>query len=65
MKRNAVLAVSIPILGHELASLIVAQEILPFPPAPSASIAGLTMEDSVYKKRVEPKDLRRTGLRTS
>ncbi|MGB2625316.1 MAG: arylsulfatase [Candidatus Acidiferrum sp.] len=57
MKRNAVLAVSIPILGTILASLIVAQEILPFPPAPSASIAGLTMEDSVYKKRVEPKHL--------
>ena len=34
-----------------------AQEVLPFPPAPSASTAGLTMKDSTYKKRVEPKRL--------
>ena len=34
-----------------------AQEILPFPPTPSGSTAGLTMQDSVYKKRVEPKRL--------
>ena len=34
-----------------------AQEVLPFPPAPSASTAGLTMQDSTYKKRVEPKHL--------
>jgi len=33
------------------------QEVLPFPPAPSGSKAGLTMEDSTYKKRVEPKHL--------
>jgi|GEM_PF-6023078 hypothetical protein len=30
---------------------------LPFPPAPSGSVAGLTMETSTYKKRVEPKHL--------
>ena len=34
-----------------------AQEILPFPPTPSASTPGLTMQDSIYKKRVEPKRL--------
>ena len=34
-----------------------AQEVLPFPPTPSASTAGLTMQDSTYKKRVEPKRL--------
>ena len=34
-----------------------AQEVLPFPPTPSASTAGLTMQDSIYKKRVEPKRL--------
>jgi arylsulfatase len=34
-----------------------AQEILPFPPAPSASKAGLTMEKSTYKKRAEAKHL--------
>jgi arylsulfatase A-like enzyme len=33
---------------------LVAQEVLPFPPTPSASIAGLTMQDSIHKKRVDP-----------
>ena len=31
--------------------------VLPFPPTPSASTAGLTMQDSIYKKRVEPQRL--------
>jgi len=31
--------------------------ILPFPPTPSASIAGLTIEDSVYRKREQPRRL--------
>lgn len=34
-----------------------AQDILPFPLAPSASQAGVTIESSTYKKRVEPKRL--------
>ncbi len=34
-----------------------AQDVLPFPPTPSGSKAGLTMESSIYKKRVEPKRL--------
>ncbi|MEQ9407657.1 MAG: arylsulfatase [Fuerstiella sp.] len=34
-----------------------AQEILPFPPTPSASTAGLTMQDSIYRKRIEPRRL--------
>ena len=33
------------------------QEVLPFPPTPSGSVAGLTIQDSTYKKRVEPKRL--------
>ncbi|MFV0573199.1 MAG: arylsulfatase [Xanthomarina gelatinilytica] len=33
------------------------QEILPFPPTPSASTAGLTMQTSTYQKRVEPNRL--------
>lgn len=33
------------------------QDILPFPPAPSASQAGVTIESSTYKKRVAPKHL--------
>ena len=36
---------------------ISAQESLPFPPAPSASVAGLTMQDSLHKKRVAPSRL--------
>ncbi len=35
----------------------VAQEVLPFPPTPSASTAGLTMQDSIHKKRVTPSRL--------
>jgi arylsulfatase len=35
----------------------VAQEILPFPPVPSGSQAGVTIESSTYKKRVEPRRL--------
>jgi len=31
-----------------------AQDILPFPPTPSGSSAGITMENSTYRKRVEP-----------
>ena len=33
------------------------QESLPFPPTPSASIAGRTMQESVYKQRVKPRRL--------
>lgn len=31
--------------------------VLPFPPTPSASTAGLTIQGSIHKKRVEPKRL--------
>jgi arylsulfatase len=34
-----------------------AQDILPFPPAPSGSQAGVTIETSTYQKRVEPRRL--------
>src|ERR1700677_2357413 len=33
------------------------QDSLPFPPTPSASIAGRTMQESVYKRRVEARRL--------
>ncbi len=46
-----------PGLSVVLAPLVSAQQILPFPPAPSASEAGVTIESSTYKKRVEPKRL--------
>jgi arylsulfatase A-like enzyme len=45
------------VLGPVFASVGAAQEILPFPPVPSASQAGVTIESSTYKKRVEPKRL--------
>lgn len=38
---------------------VLAQDILPFPPAPSGSQAGVTIESSTYKKRVEPQRLKR------
>ena len=47
----------IAVLGMGLASTAGAQEILPFPPAPSGSTPGLTIQDSTYKKRIEPKRL--------
>ena len=34
-----------------------AQDALPFPPTPSASIAGRTMQESVYQRRVTPSRL--------
>ncbi len=34
-----------------------ARDTLPFPPTPSASIAGRTLQESVYKRRVEPRRL--------
>lgn len=36
---------------------VVDGSILPFPPTPSASYAGLTMQDSVHKRRVAPRRL--------
>ena len=45
------------VLGVLLAAAASAQEILPFPPTPSGSKAGLTMESSTYRKRVETQRL--------
>jgi hypothetical protein len=44
-------------MGVLLAPAVRAQEVLPFNPAPSASTPGLTIQDSTYRKRVEPKRL--------
>ncbi len=48
-------------LGFAMAAVFAptarAQEIILFPPAPSASTSGLTIQDSTCKKRVEPKRL--------
>ncbi|MBL7874459.1 MAG: arylsulfatase [Cyclobacteriaceae bacterium] len=40
-----------------IAPMVVAQDVLPFPPTPSASEAGLSMQTSTYKKRVDPQRL--------
>ncbi len=57
MQRKAKPSACGVILSMMFATAASAQEILPFPPTPSASTAGLTMQDSTYKKRVEPKRL--------
>lgn len=50
MKSTDIIALSLALGGFASAAL--AQEVLPFPPTPSASTAGLTMQESVHKKRV-------------
>lgn len=57
MKTELTLAALSLALGAVFAPTAGAQEVLPFPPTPSASTPGLTMQDSTYKKRVEPKRL--------
>ena len=57
MKISSLCAALMLTLGTWLALRADAQEILPFPPTPSGSTAGLTIQDSTYKKRVEPKRL--------
>jgi arylsulfatase len=58
VNRGLVLLSRVGVLWAALsAATASAQEVLPFPPAPSGSKAGLTMQDSTYKKRVEPKRL--------
>jgi arylsulfatase A-like enzyme len=57
MKQNMLLGALSFVLGPLFALALIAQQILPFPPAPSGSEAGVTMETSTYKKRVEPRHL--------
>jgi arylsulfatase len=57
LDRTLLIAVFSMLLGPVFASVVGAQEILPFPPVPTASQAGVTIESSTYKKRVEPKRL--------
>jgi arylsulfatase len=56
--RNIVAALIIFAMNAVLAPMAGAQEVLPFPPTPSGSTAGLTMQDSIHKKRVTPSRLR-------
>jgi hypothetical protein len=42
---------------------VVGGSVLPFAPTPSGSTAGLTMQDSIYKKRVEPREAGQVGPR--
>jgi hypothetical protein len=57
LDRTLLIAMFSMVLGPVFASVGAAQEILPFPPVPSASQAGVTIESSTYNKRVEPKRL--------
>ena len=57
MNINQRLAILSLVLVCVFTSATMAQEILPFPPTPSGSTPGLTIQDSVYKKRIEPKRL--------
>ncbi len=58
MKFNATLiSIFFYIAIFGFVSSVSAQDVLPFPPAPSGSEAGLTMKTSTYKKRVEPERL--------
>jgi Sulfatase len=43
--------------GAPPTAVVVDGSILPFPATPSASTAGLTMQDSIYKKRIDPSRL--------
>ena len=57
MKTKLVLSALGLAMGAVFSPTAGAQEILPFPPTPSASTPGLTIQDSTYMKRVEPKRL--------
>jgi arylsulfatase len=57
MKKTTLLRTVLMSVFAGFSGLISAQDILPFPPAPSGSKAGITIETSTYKKRVEPKRL--------
>ena len=57
MDHTTMLAAVSLALGTLFAPTAGAQEVLPFPPTPSASTPGLTMKDSVHKKRVTPSRL--------
>lgn len=55
--RNIIAAVLTIAMNAVLVPMAMAQEVLPFPPTPSSSTAGLTMKDSIHKKRVTPSRL--------
>ena len=57
MKPNTILNALILACGALFTPAAMAQQILPFPPAPSGSQAGVAIETSIYKKRVEPRHL--------
>ena len=57
LKAAALLCGGLLISAPEVYAAAVDGSILPFPPTPSASTAGLTMQDSIYRKRVVPQRL--------
>lgn len=52
--KAATLVFMMTALLHLSGQPVWAQDVLPFPPTPSASTAGRTLEESVHQKRVEP-----------
>lgn len=56
MKKAKIILTSFVILGIA-ATVALAQEVLPFPPAQSTSIAGRTLEESIHQKTKEIKRL--------
>jgi arylsulfatase len=60
MTSTLVCAARAALLGVAIAGIaypVAAQDVLPFPPTPSASTARRTMQESVYKRRVQPRRL--------
>jgi len=57
MKRQTIFTVVISALMLLMSRWALAQEILPFPETPSASIAGRTLKESKHQWRVEPQRL--------
>lgn len=55
--RNIIAASLIFAMNAVLVPMAMAQQVLPFPPTPSGSTAGLTIQDSIHKKRVTPSRL--------
>ena len=46
-----------PSIKQPTAERLPRQDVLPFPPTPSASVAGRTMQESTYQRREEPRRL--------
>ena len=55
--KGLLLATSLTCLTLAAPTSAIGQEVLPFPPKPSGSVANRTMQESVYKPRATPRRL--------